>query len=88
MDWVKSNWLILAFIATSGIAWGQQQQKVANLETILAQHDKEKVELRVISERSIRQEEQLNAIRQSQQKTEELLNAIVTTTRSIARNTK
>lgn len=32
MDWLKSNWFLLAAILSAGIAWGSQEIKVQTLE--------------------------------------------------------
>lgn len=37
MDWLKTNWVILAALATAASAWGTQQAKINSLEDVVTQ---------------------------------------------------
>lgn len=85
MNWIKANWVLLSAIATMGMAWGQQQMKVQNLEQAVVQQVENAREQKVIREQVIRQDEQLKAIKESQRTQEALLRELLQSQRSIER---
>lgn len=37
VDWLSRHWFLLAFVLTSGVAWGQYTQKVEKIEDVVKQ---------------------------------------------------
>ena len=85
MNWIKTNWTILAALLTMGAAWGDQYRKVDNLEQAVVQQAENNRELKVTREQVIRQDEKLKSIERSQQTTEQLMRDILQGQRSIER---
>lgn len=85
MNWLRTNWTILAALAAMSAAWGQQQVKVQNLEQAVIQQTENAREQKVIREQVIRQDEQLKAIKESQKTQEQLLRELLQSQRSIER---
>ncbi len=85
MNWVKTNWTILAALLTIGIAWGDQTQRVNTVEKALIEQAEANKEQKVMREQVIRQDEQLKAIKESQRTQESLLRDILQGQRSIER---
>lgn len=85
MNWVKTNWTILAALLTIGIAWGDQTQRVNTVEKALIEQAEANKEQKAMREQVIRQDEQLKAIKESQRTQEQLLRDILQGQRSIER---
>ncbi len=85
MNWIKTNWTILAALAAMSAAWGDQYRKVDNLEQAVVQQAENNRELKVTREQVIRQDEKLKSIERSQQTTEQLMRDILQGQRSIER---
>lgn len=85
MNWVKTNWTILAALLTIGIAWGDQTQRVNTVEKALIEQAEANKEQKAMREQVIRQDEQLKAIKESQKTQEQLLRDLIQGQRSIER---
>ena len=85
MNWVKTNWTILAALLTIGIAWGDQTQRVNTVEKALIEQAEANREQKAMREQVIRQDEQLKAIKESQKTQEQLLRDLIQGQRSIER---
>ena len=85
MNWVKTNWTILAALLTIGIAWGDQTQRVNTVEKALIEQAEANKEQKAMREQVIRQDEQLKAIKESQKTQEQLMRDILQGQRSIER---
>ena len=85
MNWIKTNWTILAALVTMSAAWGDQVRRVNNVEEAIVQQAENNRELKVTREQVIRQDEQLKAIKESQKTQEQLLRDLVQGQRSIER---
>ena len=85
MNWVKTNWTILAALLTIGIAWGDQTRRVNTVEDAIVQQAEANKEQKAMREQVIRQDEQLKAIKESQKTQEQLLRDLIQGQRSIER---
>ena len=85
MNWIKTNWTILAALAAMSAAWGEQTIRVRSVEEAIVQQAENNRELKVTREQVIRQDEQLKAIKESQKTQEQLLRDLVQGQRSIER---
>ena len=85
MNWIKTNWTILAALVTMGAAWGDQVRRVNNVEDAIIAQTENNRELKQTREQVIRQDEQLKAIKESQKTTEQLMRDILQSQRSIER---
>ena len=85
MNWIKTNWTILAALVTMGVAWGEQTIRVQSVERSIEQQTAENREQRIVREQVIRQDEQLKAIKESQRTQESLLRELLQSQRSIER---
>ena len=85
MNWVKTNWTILASLLTIGIAWGDQTRRVNTVEDAIVQQAEANKEQKAMREQVIRQDEQLKAIKESQKTQEQLLRDLIQGQRSIER---
>lgn len=85
MNWVKTNWTILAALLTIGIAWGDQTQRVNTVEKALIEQAEANREQKAMREQVIRQDEQLKAIKESQRTQEQLLRELVRSQQVIER---
>ena len=85
MNWVKTNWTILAALLTIGIAWGDQTQRVNTVEKAIIEQAEANREQKSMREQVIRQDEQLKAIKESQRTQESLLRELLQSQRSIER---
>ena len=85
MNWIKTNWTILAALVTMGAAWGDQVRRVNNVEDAIIAQTENNRELKQTREQVIRQDEQLKAIKESQKTTEQLMRDILQGQRSIER---
>ena len=85
MNWIKTNWTILAALVTIGVAWGDQTQRVNTVEKALIEQAEANREQKAMREQVIRQDEQLKAIKESQKTTEQLMRDILQGQRSIER---
>ena len=85
MNWVKTNWTILAALLTIGIAWGDQTRRVNTVEDAIEQQAEANKEQKAMREQVIRQDEQLKAIKESQKTQEQLLRDLIQGQRSIER---
>lgn len=85
MNWIKTNWTILAALVTIGVAWGDQTQRVNTVEKALIEQAEANREQKSMREQVIRQDEQLKAIKESQKTTEQLMRDILQGQRSIER---
>jgi len=85
MNWIKTNWTILAALVTMGAAWGDQVRRVNNVEDAIIAQTENNRELKQTREQVIRQDEQLKAIKESQKTQEQLLRDLIQGQRSIER---
>ena len=85
MNWIKTNWTILAALAAMSAAWGEQTIRVQGMERSIEQQAAENKEQRIVREQVIRQDEKLKSIERSQQTTEQLMRDILQGQRSIER---
>lgn len=85
MNWIKTNWTILAALVTMGVAWGEQTIRVRSVEEAIVQQAENNRDLKATREQVIRQDEQLKAIKESQKTTEQLMRDILQGQRSIER---
>lgn len=85
MNWIKTNWTILAALAAMSAAWGEQTVRVRTVEEAIVQQAEANREQKVMREQVIRQDEQLKAIKESQKTTEQLMRDILQGQRSIER---
>ena len=85
MNWIKTNWTILAALAAMSAAWGEQTIRVRSVEEAIVQQAENNRELKVTREQVIRQDEKLKSIERSQQTTEQLMRDILQGQRSIER---
>ena len=85
MNWIKTNWTILAALAAMSAAWGDQVRRVNNVEEAIVAQTENNRELKATREQVIRQDEKLKSIERSQQTTEQLMRDILQGQRSIER---
>ncbi len=85
MNWIKTNWTILAALVTMGVAWGEQTVRVRSVEDAIVAQAENNRDLKATREQVIRQDEQLKAIKESQKTTEQLMRDILQGQRSIER---
>ncbi len=85
MNWIKTNWTILAALVTIGVAWGDQTQRVNTVEKALIEQAEANREQKAMREQVIRQDERLKSIEKSQQTTEQLMRDILESNRAISR---
>ena len=85
MNWIKTNWTILAALAAMSAAWGEQTIRVQGMERSIEQQAAENKEQRIVREQVIRQDEQLKAIKESQRTQEQLLRELVRSQQVIER---
>ena len=85
MNWIKTNWTILAALAAMSAAWGEQTIRVQQVERSVEQQAAENKEQRIVREQVIRQDEQLKAINESQRTQESLLRELLQSQRGIER---
>ena len=85
MNWIKTNWTILAALAAMSAAWGEQTVRVRTVEEAIVQQAEANREQKVMREQVIRQDEQLKAIKESQKTQEQLLRYLIQGQRSIER---
>ena len=85
MNWIKTNWTILAALAAMSAAWGEQTIRVRSVEEAIVQQAEANREQKVMREQVIRQDEQLKAIKESQKTQEQLLRDLIQGQRSIER---
>ena len=85
MNWIKTNWTILAALVTMSVAWGDQVRRVNNVEDAIIAQTENNRELKQTREQVIRQDEKLKSIERSQQTTEQLMRDILQGQRSIER---
>lgn len=85
MNWIKTNWTILAALAAMSAAWGEQTVRVRTVEEAIVQQAEANREQKVMREQVIRQDEQLKAIKESQKTQEQLLRDLIQGQRSIER---
>ena len=85
MNWIKTNWTILAALAAMSAAWGEQTVRVRTVEEAIVQQAEANREQKVLREQVIRQDEQLKAIKESQKTQEQLLRDLIQGQRSIER---
>lgn len=85
MNWIKTNWTILAALVTMSVAWGDQVRRVNNVEDAIVAQTENNRELKQTREQVIRQDEQLKAIKESQKTQEQLLRDLIQGQRSIER---
>ncbi len=85
MNWLKSYWWFLTALVSVGVAWGQQELKVRNLEDAIVQQTAINKELKETREQVIRQDERLKSIDKSQQTQEQLLRDLLQGQRDISR---
>jgi hypothetical protein len=88
MDWIKTNWTILAALLAMSAAWGQQYNKVENLEQAIIKQAAQDKKVEDMREQYIRQDEKLKNIERSQENTERLLKAILESNRTIEKKVK
>jgi hypothetical protein len=88
MDWIKTNWTILAALLAMSAAWGQQYNKVENLEQAIIKQAAQDKKVDDMREQYIRQDEKLKNIERSQENTERLLKAILESNRTIEKKVK
>ena len=86
MNWIKTNWTILAALAAMSAAWGDQVRRVNNVEEAIVAQTENNRDLKATREQVIRQDEQLKAIKESQKTQEQLLRDLIQGQRSIERN--
>lgn len=85
MNWIKTNWTILAALAAMSAAWGEQTVRVRTVEDAIVQQAEANREQKAMREQVIRQDEQLKAIKESQKTQEQLLRDLIQGQRSIER---
>ena len=85
MNWIKTNWTILAALAAMSAAWGEQTVRVRTVEEAIVAQAEANKEQKVMREQVIRQDEQLKAIKESQRTQEQLLRELLQSQRSIER---
>jgi len=85
VNWIKTNWTILAALVTMGVAWGEQTVRVHSVEDAIVAQAENNRDLKATREQVIRQDEQLKAIKESQKTTEQLMRDILQGQRSIER---
>lgn len=85
MNWIKTNWTILAALAAMSAAWGDQVRRVNNVEEAIVAQTENNRDLKATREQVIRQDEQLKAIKESQKTQEQLLRDLIQGQRSIER---
>jgi hypothetical protein len=88
MDWIKTNWTILAALLAMSAAWGQQYNKIENLEQAIVKQASQDKKVDDMREQYIRQDEKLKNIEKSQENTEKLLKAILESNRTIERKVR
>jgi ATPase subunit of ABC transporter with duplicated ATPase domains len=85
VNWIKTNWTILAALAAMSAAWGDQVRRVNNVEEAIVAQTENNRDLKATREQVIRQDEQLKAIKESQKTQEQLLRDLIQGQRSIER---
>lgn len=81
-DWLKNHWFLFSAILIAGTAWGQQQNKIANLEETVKKQVQIAEKLEKMKEDSSRDREkaisEISDIKQQTARIEERLNLLIT----------
>lgn len=75
--WLKDHWFILTALATAGVAWGQQHEKVNRIDNTQREMLIQNQKIHEVRESVIRQDEQIKQITKTLEQQNEMLRILI-----------
>lgn len=77
LRWLKDHWFILTALATAGVAWGQQHEKVERLDVTQKEMLIQNQKIHEVRESVVRQDEQIKQITKTLEQQNAMLRILI-----------